>query len=198
MSSTPSDLPLVAQPLKAIADRVGKRWWLLLIPGIAWVIIGFVVLRFDASTVAIVAIVFGIMVLLAAAGEVFSATITSGGWRAFHIIFAVLLFIGAISVFLDPTGAFVSLALVVGFYFVFAGTYDIVVSLFEIGSVSGWWLRLASGILQVLLGYLASSSFSNGVVVLVTFVSVAALFRGIAEISAAFSARSVAGVISGD
>jgi uncharacterized membrane protein HdeD (DUF308 family) len=168
----------------------------LLIPGIAWVIIGFVVLRFDSATVAIVSVVFGIMVLLAAVGEVFSATITAGGWRVFHIVFAVLLLIGAISVFVDPGGAFVSLAFVTGIYFLFAGTYDIVASLFGIGTVSGWWLQLLSGILEVVLGYLASSSFANGAFVLVTFVSIAALFRGIAEIAAAFSARSAARLVT--
>ncbi|MDM4761985.1 DUF308 domain-containing protein [Galbitalea sp. SE-J8] len=196
--STSSAFPLLAQPLKAVADRVGKRWWLLLIPGIAWVIIGFVVLRFDASTIAIVAVVFGIMVLLAAAGELFSATITVGGWRVFHVIFAVVLVVAAIGVFLDPDGAFVSLALVTGFYFVFTGTYDIVASLFDIRTVPGWWLRLISGVLQVLLGYLASSSLANSVLVLVTFVSTAALFRGIAEISAAFAARAAARLVTGD
>lgn len=196
--STTTPVPLFSGPLKAVADRIGRRWWLLLIPGIAWIVVGFAVLRFDAGTVAIVSILFGLMVLLAAAGEVFNAVITSGGWRVFHVVFAILLFIGAIGVFVDPGGTFVSLAFVIGFYFVFAGTYDVIASLFDIGTVPGWWLRLISGILELVLGFLASSSFANGTYVLVTFVSIAALFRGIAEISAAFSARSAARLISGE
>lgn len=195
--TTTSPSPVLTGPLQAVADRIGRRWWLLLIPGIAWIVIGFVVLRFDAATVTIVSVVFGILVLLAGLGEVFNAVITVGGWRAFHIVFAILLFLGAIGVFIDPAGTFVSLALVIGFYFVITGTYDIVASLFEIGVVPGWWLRLVSGILQLVLGFLASSSFANGAYVLVTFVSVAALFRGIAEISAAFSTRSAARLVAG-
>lgn len=194
-ATTPYLLP--TGPLKAVADRVGRRWWLLLIPGITWIIIGFVVLRFDATAATVISVVFGVMVLLAALGEAFNAAITAGGWRAFHIVFAILLLIGAIGVFADPAGTFVSLAFVVGFYFVFAGTYDIIASLFDIGTVPGWWLQLISGILQLVLGYLASSSLANGAYVLVTFVSIAALFRGVAEISAAFSARRAAQLISG-
>lgn len=136
----------------AIASRVGRRWWLLVIPGIAWIVVGFAVLRYDAATVAVNAVVFEIMVLLAALGEVFAATITFGAWRAFHIVFAVLLAIGAVSAFVDPGGTFVSLAFGVAFYCVLVGTLDVVSRLFEIGTVPGWWLGPISGVFQLLVG----------------------------------------------
>jgi uncharacterized membrane protein HdeD (DUF308 family) len=177
-------------PIEKIAKRVGALWWLLLVVGIIWIIIGFVILRFDNSTVAVVSIVFGIMVLVSAAGEVLRAVITPGGFRLWHIVFAILLVIGAVVVFVNPGQTFVSLALVAGFYFVFVGTFDIISSLFAT-TVPGWWLQLLSGIAQVVLGYFASSSFSSGVFVVVTYVSIVAIFRGIAEISAAFSIRGV-------
>jgi uncharacterized membrane protein HdeD (DUF308 family) len=177
-------------PIETIAKKVGALWWLLLVVGVAWIVIGFVVLRFDNATVDVISIVFGIMVLLSAAGEFLRAVITPGGWRTWHIVFAILLVIGAIVVFVNPGSTFVSLALVAGFYFVFVGTFDIISSLFASG-VAGWWLQLLSGIAQVILGFLASSSFASGVVVLVTYVSIVAIFRGIAEISAAFGIRSI-------
>jgi uncharacterized membrane protein HdeD (DUF308 family) len=74
---------------------------------------------------------------------------------------------------------------------VFVGTFDIISSLFSIGSSPAWGLQLVSGVLQLLLGFLASSSLSASVVILVTYVSVSALFRGVAEIAAAFTARSL-------
>jgi uncharacterized membrane protein HdeD (DUF308 family) len=177
-------------PIERIAKRVGALWWLLLVVGILWIIIGFVILRFDNSTVTVVSIVFGVMVLISAAGEILRAAITPGGFRVWHTIFAILLVIGAVIIFVNPGRTFVSLALVAGFYFVFVGTFDIISSLLAT-SVPGWWLQLLSGIAQVVLGYLASSSFSSGVFVLVTYVSIVAIFRGIAEISAAFSIRGV-------
>jgi uncharacterized membrane protein HdeD (DUF308 family) len=178
-------------PLEAVARKLGRFWWVLLVVGIAWIIVGFVVLRFDTATVNVVSILFGILILLSAAGEIFRAVVTPNAWRIWHILFAVLLVIAAVIAFANPGGTFVSLALVVGFYFVFVGTFDIISSLFSIGSSPAWGLQLVSGVLQLLLGFIASSSLSASVVILVTYVSISALFRGVAEIAAAFTARSL-------
>jgi uncharacterized membrane protein HdeD (DUF308 family) len=178
-------------PLESIAKKIGRFWWVLLIVGIAWIVVGFVVLRFDSSTVELVSVLFGILILLAAGGEIFRAVVTPTGWRVWHVIFAVLLVLGAVLVFVHPGDSFVSLALVTGFYFVFAGTYDIVSSLFSLAYFPGAALQLASGVLQVVLGFIASSSLSASIFVLVLFVALSALFRGVAEISAAFAVRAM-------
>jgi len=178
-------------PLEAIAKKLGRLWWVLLVVGIAWIVVGFVVLRFDTSTVNVISILFGILILLSAAGEIFRAVVTANGWRVWHILFAILLVIAAVIAFVNPGGTFFSLALVVGFYFVFVGTFDIISSLFSVGTSPAWGLQLVSGVLQLLLGFIASSSLSASVVILVTYVSISALFRGVAEIAAAFTARSI-------
>ncbi len=136
-------------PLTAVAQKLGRNWWALLVVGIAWIVLGFVVLRFDSSTVYVVSIVFGIMVLFTAAGEIFRATVTVGGWRVWHIVFAILLIVGAFITFANPGATFESLALVVGFYFVFVGTYDIVTSMFSVGVSPVWWLQLLAGIAEI-------------------------------------------------
>ncbi|MCU1585382.1 MAG: hypothetical protein JWM49_1938 [Microbacteriaceae bacterium] len=183
-------------PLATAAKKIGGSWWILLIVGIAWIVIGFAVLRFDTSTVYVISVVFGILLLLSAVNEIFRAVITPGGWRVWHIIFTLLLVIGAIIAFANPGATFESLAIVVGVYFVFVGTYDIITSLFSISLSPIWWLQLLSGIAELVLGFLASSSFTSGVVVLVTYVSVLAIFRGVAEIGAAFTVRQATQAIS--
>ena len=180
-----------SSPLEAIAEKLGSLWWLLVGVGVAWIIIGFIVLRFDNATVEVISVVFGIMVLLASGGEVLRAAITPGGWRLWHIIFAVFLLIGAITIFINPGAAFYSLAVIAGLYFVVVGTFDIISSLFST-SVSGWWLQLLSGIAEVVLGFLASSSYTSSVVVLVTYISLVAIFRGVSEIAAGFAIRKIA------
>lgn len=182
-------------PLAGVAGRLGRFWWALLVAGVAWIVIGLVVLRFDTATVAVVSVVFGVLVLMSAAGEAFRAMVSTGGWRVWHLLFAVLLVIGAIVVFANPGTTFFSLALVIGFYFVVAGTFDIVSSLFGIGAgVHLAWLQLLSGVAQLVLGLLASSSLMSGVIVLVTWVSVSALLRGVAEIAAAFTIRALGNI----
>ncbi|MGB4779414.1 HdeD family acid-resistance protein [Microbacterium sp.] len=178
-------------PIGAVAAAIGKTWWALLIIGIAWIVVGFVLLRFDESTPAVLAIVFGVVALLAAVGEIFRAAVTTGGWRVWHIVLAVILLFGAISTFVNPEGSFVSLVLITGFYFVFAGTFDIISSLFAAGVVPGWWLQLISGILEIILGIFASSSFESSAIILVTWFSFAAIFRGVSEVAAAFTVRGL-------
>jgi uncharacterized membrane protein HdeD (DUF308 family) len=177
-------------PLESIAKKVGSLWWILVIVGVAWIVVGFVVLRFNNATIDVVSVVFGIMVLLAAGGEIFRAAVTPGGWRVWHVIFAVLLVIGAVIIFVNPGTTFLSLALVAGFYFVFAGTFDIISSLFATG-LPGWWLQLLGGIAELILGFLASSSLSSSIIVLVGYVSIVAIFRGVSEIGAGFTIRGI-------
>ena len=37
-----------------------RFWWLLLITGVAWIVLSIVILRFDYTTVAAVAVLFGV------------------------------------------------------------------------------------------------------------------------------------------
>lgn len=179
-------------PIGTLATSIGKAWWVLLIIGLAWIVVGFTLLRFDQSTPTILAVVFGVVVLLAALGEVFRAVVTAGGWRAWHIVVAIVLLIGAITAFVDPAGSFASLVVVTALYYVLAGAFDIVSSLFVAGVVPGWWLQLVSGILEIVLGFIASSSFEASAVLLVTWASITAVFRGISEVGAAFTIRALA------
>jgi len=175
--------------MESVARRVGSLWWTVVLVGVAWIVVGFVVLRFDESTVNVVSIVFGIMLVLAAAGEIFRAVVTAGGWRAWHVIFAILLLVGAVLAFINPGDTFASLAVITGAYFVAIGTVDIIWGLFSIGAPGGW-LVLISGLAELLLGVLASRSFESSAVVLVTVVSVTAIFRGVAEITGGFAIRA--------
>ena len=172
-----------------MAGRLSRRWWVLLVAGIAWIVLGFVVLRFDSASVAVVSVLVGIMVLLAAVAELIRAAISSGGWRVWHVVLAALLVAGAVVAFVDPGETFVSLALTIGFVFVYAGTFDVIWGLSSVRSSPLWWLLVLSGVAQLVLGFFASSSEEAGAAVLVTYVSLSALSRGISEILAAFAVR---------
>lgn len=184
-------LPAIG-PLGRIASRLGRFWWLLLVIGAAWIAVGFVALRLDRSTPVVIAITFGIFLLVAAAGEIMRAVVTGGGWRVWHIIIAVLLLISAVMAFVNPSGSFAALVTITGLYFVLMGTFDIVSSLFAVGVVPGWWVQLVSGILEIVLGFIAAGSFENSAIILVTWFSFTAVFRGVSEISAGFTVRALA------
>jgi hypothetical protein len=80
---------------------------------------------------------------------------------------------------------FVTLAAIISFYFIFRGCFDIVMA-FAGSAVSGWWVLLISGLIELGLGFWAAGSWNVSVVVLVAWVAAGALVHGIGEIALAF------------
>jgi uncharacterized membrane protein HdeD (DUF308 family) len=168
-----------------------KHWWLLLVTGVAWVVIAILILRFDYTTVAAIAVLFGVFCFAAAANEVMVSAVTSSrGWRILHWLLAVLFIVVGVFAFFRPGDTFVGLAAVMSFYFVFRGSFDIATSL-AASRVPGWWVLLLVGIAEIALGFWAAGSWNASVVVLVSWVAAGALIHGIGQIASAFLVRKV-------
>ncbi|MCW2511943.1 MAG: hypothetical protein JWR11_985 [Mycobacterium sp.] len=169
-------------------DAVAKTryWWLLPIFGIAWIVLSVVILRFDYTTVAAVAVLFGVYCLAAAVTQIMIAAVSSStGWRIAHgLLTALLIVVGVVS-FANFGATFVTLAAIISFYFIFRGSFDIVMA-FAGSVVSGWWVLLICGFIELGLGFWAAGSWSASVLVLVAWVAAAALVRGIGEIVLGF------------
>ena len=168
------------------AASMTRFWWLLLISGAAWIVLSIVILRFDYTTVAAVAVLFGVYCLVAAVNQVMIGAVSSStGWRVAHLLLAALLVaVGVVSLMnLDAT--FVTLAAIISFYFIFRGCFDIAIA-FAGSSVPGWWVLLICGLIELGLGFWAAGSWNVSVVVLVAWVAAGALVQGIGEIALAF------------
>ena len=168
-----------------------KHWWLLLVTGVAWVVIAIVILRFDYTTVAAIAVLFGVFCFAAAANEVMVSAVTpSRGWRILHWLLAALFIVVGVLAFFRPGDTFVGLAAVMSFYFVFRGAFDIATSL-AASRVPGWWVLLLVGIAEIAIGFWAAGSWNVSVVVLVSWVAAGALIFGVGQIASAFLVRKV-------
>jgi uncharacterized membrane protein HdeD (DUF308 family) len=168
-----------------------KHWWLLLVTGVAWVVIAVLILRFDYTTVAAIAVLFGVFCFAAAANEVTVSAVTpSRGWRILHWLLAVLFIVVGVVAFFRPSDTFVGLAAVMSFYFVFRGAFDIATS-FAASRVPGWWVLLLVGIAEIAIGFWAAGSWNASVVVLVSWVAAGALIHGVGQIASAFLVRKV-------
>ena len=169
--------------------RLAGPWWLFLLTGIAWLIIGWITLRFNPASIATVGILLGVLFLFSMINEFMIASIHSS-WRWLHVVMGVIFLFGAAWSFARPFDAFWTLASILGLLLIFRGTIDIITSIDarEVNSV--WWLGLIAGILEVLLGFWASQQFYavRGALLLV-WVGLFALFRGISEIVVAFELR---------
>jgi uncharacterized membrane protein HdeD (DUF308 family) len=171
--------------------EVSKAWWLFLVTGIAWFIIAMVVLRFDESSITTIGVLMGVLFLIAGFNEFLMLGADSGGWKILHGILGVLFVLGAIWAFAQPEEAFWALASVLGFLLLMMGTFEIIaaVSTKDVNPV--WWLGLIAGILFLILAFWASQQLVPArAQLLIFYVGIMAMFRGISQIAFAFGLRS--------
>jgi len=115
--------------------------------------------------------------------------VSTTGWKIVHVILGVLFVIGGIWALVHPHNAFATLAALVGFFLLFKGIYDISVSILAKDYFELWWLQLTVGILEIALAFWVSGSFRNKAILLVAYVGIVALTRGITELFLAFRLR---------
>jgi uncharacterized membrane protein HdeD (DUF308 family) len=167
----------------------GKNWWVFLITGSLWLILSLVVFRFDITSVKTIGILAGIVFLCAGVIELGMVAIVRGGWwKALNAILGVLLIAGGIASFIHPSNAFVAIASITGFMFLFVGILDVIVALVDRTGL--WWMRLISGGICIGLAFWASGDFDRKATLLIVWIGLFALFRGVNHFVLAFTLRS--------
>jgi uncharacterized membrane protein HdeD (DUF308 family) len=164
------------------AESATRYWWLFIITGVAWLAVSLIVFRFDWTTVLAIAILFGSIAIAAGVLELGAAMASSGGWMVLHILLGTAFIVIGVLSYFTPGDTFTALAALVSFFFLFAGTYNIVTSIATRTEVPFWWVQLVSGVLEVGLGFWAAGYWNRSVALLVAFVGATALFRGITSI----------------
>ena len=169
--------------------RMAGPWWLFLVTGIAWLIIAWITLRFTPASLTTVGVLLGVLFLFALFDEVMIAAVRPS-WRWLHIVMAVIFAFGAGWAFARPYNAFWTLASILGLLLIFKGTLDIITSVEARNFNPAWWLGMVAGILEILIGFWAAQQYLRvqGALLLL-FVGLFAVFRGISEIVIAFELR---------
>jgi uncharacterized membrane protein HdeD (DUF308 family) len=174
---------------EAIA-AAARSWWLFLLTGILWFLVAIIILRFDYTTVSAIAILFGVVAIFAGVNEFFLLAASGGWWKVLHGLLGVL-FVGVgIVAFIHPGDTFAALAAVMSFFLIFKGFFDIIVSIATRDEIHVWWVQLIAGIVEVLIGFWAAGYWGRSAILLIVWVGVIALMRGITEIVFAFKLRS--------
>ena len=177
--------------LRANLARLAGPWWLFLLTGIAGLIISMVVLRFSIASAATVGVLLGVVFLGAMVNEFMIAPVRwNWGWA--HALMGVIFLGGAIWSFVDPLGVFWTLATVVGLLLILQGALVLITSIQARLINSVWWLGLIAGILEIGIGFWASQQLVPArAVLLIIWVGVFAIFRGITEIVLSFELKSL-------
>jgi len=182
---------------REVGERATRWWWVFLLTGLVWLLVSIIVLRFDYTTVAAVSILFGVIALFAGVNELFAIGASDGWWKVLHGLLGVVFVVVGFIAFIHPGDTFRALAAVISFFFIFKGFFDIIVSIATKDEIGVWWLQLVVGIVEVLIGFWAAGYYGRSVVLLVAWVGIAALVRGITEIIFAFKLRSLHRALAG-
>jgi uncharacterized membrane protein HdeD (DUF308 family) len=177
---------LTAALPRTLARRVLPPWWLFLVTGIGWTVVGIIVLRFDYTSVRAISILFGIVALAAGLLELAMTTLADGWWKLLYAVLAVAFIASGIIAFIHPGDTFVALAAVISFFLVFAGTIDIINAIAARKEIEVWWLQLIGGIIELALGFWAAGYYGRSAVLLVAWVAAFAVIRGVRDIVLAF------------
>ncbi len=175
------------EEIRREATGFARNWWLFLITGLAWLLVGVLVLRFNITSVATVGILLGVVFLGAAFNEFLASTTVSGGWKWVHVALGVLFVLGSLWGFFRPIETAFALASVLGFLLVLMGAMNIVGAVLSREANPLWWLGLTVGILEILLAMWVSQQYYGARIALILiWVGFMAIFRGITEIVMAF------------
>lgn len=175
--------------------REGSRyWWVLLISGIAWLVVAWLVLRANITSLTTVGILLGILFIAAGINEVVFAGAVGGGWKFLHYAMGVIFLLGGLWAFIRPINTFFALASVLGLVLILQGAFEIVRGVSSRDENPYWWLGLVSGVLLVLLAFWVSASdrmfqLQARTFLILFWVGLWALFRGITSIVLAFGIR---------
>ena len=182
----------VAAPALSDRNEVAQAaglWWVFLFTGLLWLLFSIIVFRFTWTTVSAISILFGVVMLAAAVMELLAAFADHGWWRVAQLALALAFGVIGIVAFIHPGNTFRALAAVISFYFIVKGFFHIAVSLFAWRELDHAWLVLVLGLAELVIGFWAAGDFGNQTILLVVWVGITALTRGISEIILAFRLR---------
>jgi uncharacterized membrane protein HdeD (DUF308 family) len=161
-------------------------WWFGLVSGITFLVLGFIILSFEDVSLLTVSILIGLSFLFAAFSWLIAAIVSS--W--WFIIGSVIAFCAAFVAFVYPGETLTVLGLLLGWFLLIAGIFDVFAALAN-RRRELWWAVLLQGIIMIALGVWAVGEDDRSVFLLLTLTGVYCVIRGIGDILGAFLIRKV-------
>ena len=186
-----SAAPTFEESAERAVGRAMPPWWLFLITGVGWAIVGLILLRFDYTSVHAISLLFGFVAIAAGVMEGVMVFVVPGWWKVLNGILAVAFLVAGVVAFIHPGNTFVALAAVFSFFLLFAGLFDIIMAIAARHEIEVWWLQLIGGIILVALAFWAAGDYGRSAVVLIAWVCAFALIRGVRDIVFAFRVRGL-------
>ena len=176
---------------REVVEEAADRWWIFLVTGIAWLVFELIVFQWNYTTVYAISILFGVVAMVAGINEFMAISYSTTGWKWVHGLIGVLFVLLGIWALWNPYDAFSTLAALVGVFLLIRGIFDISVAFMTKDEFELWWLQLIMGLILILLAFWVAGDFREKAILLVIYVGIIALYRGITEIFVAFKLKGL-------
>ncbi len=175
-----------------VLDRVGRHWGWALAFGIITVLVGVLVLVWPGRTLIVVAVLFGIQLVVMGIFRFASAfgSQLSAGTRVLFALLGVLSLIVGLYALRHVLITLLALALLLGIFWIISGAVELFNALSNREMHSRGW-AIASGILGILAGIVVLVYPGISLFVLAFVLSIWLLVFGIMQIVTAFRIRSL-------
>jgi uncharacterized membrane protein HdeD (DUF308 family) len=170
---------------------ISRLWWLWIVFGLAWVIVGVVILQFDDASVTTVGLIVGIM-FLATGFQQFAVGTMAERFKWLYWIFGVFFLIAGVLALMSPENTFNALADILGFLFLLVGLFWILQAFATREVNELWWLGLTAGVLMVILAFWTGGQFFiEKQYLLLVFSGIWALMQGFIDLVRAFQIKKI-------
>lgn len=176
---------------REVVREAARWWWLFLLAGIAWLVFSLVIFRFDITSAKSIAILFGIVAIIAGVDEFMAIGVSTTGWKIVHGLLGVIFIIVGIFAFAHPGSTFEALAALIGFFLLFKGILDLAVAFATKAEYEMWWVQLVLGLIEIGLAFWVAGDFQRKATLLIVYVGIVALSKGLTDIFLAFKLKSL-------
>ena len=171
---------------------LGNRWWIFLVTGIGWILFANLILSFSYRTVWAVAVWAGFNLVFSGLSELaISRVVTEMRWA--HVLLGVMGVVAGGIALIWPGPTFLVLARLVAWVLIIRGALDIVMGLALKDDDTWWWLRLLMGVVQIVVAFWVAGRPDASIVLLVLWVGITAVAKGIDDLVLAFRLRQLRG-----
>ncbi len=174
---------------REVLAETSRLWGLLLVSGVLFLILGFVVLSYDTESLAVTSILLGLAFIMGGLSQ-FALASVAQSWRWLWILGGVIGLAAGVVAFAYPGETLVVLGLLLGWFLLVSGIVHVVFAMTN-RDVDGWWLGLISGAIEIGLGAWAAGNPDRSVLLLITIVGIFCVIRGVVDIVRAFRLRKI-------
>jgi uncharacterized membrane protein HdeD (DUF308 family) len=178
-----------------VTGQLGRHWGWVLGFGVITLIAGIAVIAWPAETLLVIAVLFGIQLVvfgLYRFVSAFASGFASGGMRVLYAVLGLLSLIIGLWAIRHAGLTLVVLAAMLGIFWIVNGVMEVFVAASEARGAPGRGWTIAMGVLSVIAGIIVLAEPGISLLTLAIVLGVWLLVRGVMEVASAFQLRSAA------